>query len=309
MGNRTPLISNARVIAVDPAHRRLTVNLPSTQIITVRMAYAGPADGLRVNHKAMPGRGTEGIVVFPGGDNRNGFWLGSIYASAMDALTTDTDQFMEYDSHWSGHFRLLDQGGNLTESFADGSFQQVGAGTTVPDTFRHTVDSAQKRQTTQLSADQRVSNPPSPFNITLKHKSGTTLAVNPSGNVTVSGAAQATSTHIFNGTTTQIDSQGNLSINGAQGKTFTVTFNGATFQIDGQGNVSITTGGSDQISLTAGGNVLTIGATGVMASGPLAAGGNITAGAGGAGSVSLLTHRHGVGTPVAAGTIGPSPGT
>jgi len=61
MGTFTPLVSNARVIAVDPARRRLTVTLPSTQTVSVRMGVHGPADGLRVSHPAMPGRGTEGI--------------------------------------------------------------------------------------------------------------------------------------------------------------------------------------------------------------------------------------------------------
>jgi phage baseplate assembly protein gpV len=209
---KTPLISNARVISVDVPNRRLWVTLPSTQIVSVRMSYEGAADGLRVNHKAMPGRGTEGIVVFPGADNRNGFWLKSIYAQASDALTTDTDQFLEYDSHWSGHFHMLDGSGNFTESFADGSFLQVGSGTTVPPTSRHTVDSGQNRQVTPLSQSERVPNPPSPFNITLSHISGTKAAIDPSGNTTVSGAAGATLTMTFGGATLHIDAGGNVTV-------------------------------------------------------------------------------------------------
>ena len=128
MGTFTPLISNARVVAVDVAHRRLTVTLPSTQTVSVRMGLHGPADGLRVNHPAMPGRGTEGIVLFPFGDNRNGVWICSLYVQQMDALTSDTDQFLEYNSHRSGHWRMLDGQGNFTESFADGSSLVVGCG-------------------------------------------------------------------------------------------------------------------------------------------------------------------------------------
>lgn len=244
---RTPLISNARVVAVDPRHRRLTVTLPSTQIVTVRDTYDGPADGLRVNHKALPGRGTEGIVCFPAGDNRNGFWLGSIYTQASDALTTDTDQFMEYNSHWSGHFHILDQFGNYTESFADGSFLQAGSGTTVPPTFIHTVDTSQYRQTTALSQDQRVPNPPSPFNFTFGHISGTNIAISPNGSTTVSGASGATLTQTFGGTTLTVDASGNVNMTGASGAKFITTFGGATLEIDSSGNVSITAPSSVKI--------------------------------------------------------------
>lgn len=146
------------------------------------MGIHGPADGLRVSHKAMPGRGTEGLVVFPAGDNRNGIWICSLYVQQMDSLTSDTDQFLEYESHWSGHLHLLDGQGNFTEAFADGSFLQIGAGTTPPATYRHTVDSQQKRQAVQVTQSERVTIPPPPFNVTLRHASGTTAAIDPSGN-------------------------------------------------------------------------------------------------------------------------------
>lgn len=237
---RTPHISNARVLAVDVPNRRLTVSLPSTQIVSVRMSYDGPADGLRVSHKAMPGRGTEGIVVFPAGDNRNGFWLRSIYTQAMDALTTETDQFLEYDSHWSGHYRILDQHGNKTESYADGSFLQVGAGTVPPATSRHTVDTKQFRQVTAVPQDQRVPNPPPPFNFTLKHISGTTAAIDPIGNTNVTGAASAAKMTVnFGGTNLQIDKTGNVTLLGASSATLNIIFGQASIQIDAQGNVSI----------------------------------------------------------------------
>lgn len=277
----TPEISNARVISVDVPHRRLWVTLPSTQIVSVRTSYDGPADGLRVSHKALPGRGTEGIVVFPGGDNRNGFWLKSIYASAMDALTTDTDQFLEYDSHWSGHYHVLDQNGNFTESFADGSFLQVGTGTAPPPTFRHTVDSAQKRQTTPLSQSERVPSPPSPFNMTLRHTSGTTTAIDPAGNTTVSGAAGAALTQVFGGTTLKIDASGNLSATGASGASLTLSFGGTTLSIDNAG---------------------------VHINGVLLVSGEITALVGGA-SVTVAGHRHGTSGTIASATTAPTAGT
>lgn len=281
MGNRTPLVSNARVIAVDPLHRRLTVTLPSTQVVIVRMGISGPADGLRVSHSAMPGRGTEGIVLFPAGDNRNGIWICSLYVQQMDALTNDTDPFMEYNSHWSGHWHMLDGQGNFTEAFADGSFLQVGAGTAAPQTFRHTVDSLQKRQTTPLTQSERVPNPPKPFNITLRHTTGTTLGIDPAGDVALTGASGANLSANFGGTVFSIDKSGNVAVNGASGASLTMTFGGTVLKID---------------------------STGVQVTGTLNVSGNITGGAG-AGGVSLLTHRHGEGTPIAPGTSAPSAGT
>lgn len=180
------------------------------------------------------------MVLFPGGDNRNGFWIGSVYAQAMDALTTDTDQFLEYDSHWSGHYHLLDGGGNYTESFADGSFIQVGSGTTVPATSRHTVDGKQFRQVTPITQAERVPNPPKPFNITMRHISGTEAAIDPIGNTVVSGAAGASLTMKFGGTQASIDKTGNTVVSGAAGAALTVVFGGATLNIDPSGNVTLT---------------------------------------------------------------------
>jgi phage baseplate assembly protein gpV len=233
MRSRTPLISNARVIAVDVPQRRLTVTLPSTQVASVRMGYHGPADGLRVKHDAMPGRGTEGIVVFPAGDNRNGIWICSIYAQQMDALTTSTDQFMEYNSHWSGHFHLLDGEGNFTESFADGSFLQVGSGTTVPATYRNVVNAQQQRTAVQLTAAQRVSNPPTPFNITLQHATGTVVSIDPSGNPSITGAAGTAITFTFGSTKMVIDANG-VHITG---------------ELDATGNVTAGMGTGDQVDM------------------------------------------------------------
>lgn len=208
----TPSLSNARVLSVDVPSRRLTVSLPSTQIVVVQMGIHGPADGLRVSHPAMPGRGTFGLVAFPAGDNRNGIWICSIYSSQLDALTSDNDQFLEYNSHWSGHFDMLDQFGNYTQSFADGSYIQVGSGTTRPDTFRHTVDPQQNQQLTPLTQAERVPNPPPAFHATLNHSSGTIIAVDPQGNTTATGAPNATLTVSFGGSTLLMDASGNTTL-------------------------------------------------------------------------------------------------
>jgi phage baseplate assembly protein gpV len=227
------MISNARVIAVDVPERRLTVTLPSGQLVSVRMGIHGPADGLRVSHPAMPGRGTEGVVLFPAGDNRNGIWICSIYAQQMDALTTTTDQFLEYNSHWSGHYHLLDGQGNFTESFADGSFLQIGTTTAPPVTYRNVVNSQQQRTAVPVTAAQRVPNPPKPFNLTLRHATGTVVSIDPSGNPSITGAAGTAMTFTFGSTKMVIDANG-VHITG---------------ELDATGNITAGQGTGDQVDM------------------------------------------------------------
>jgi phage baseplate assembly protein gpV len=183
-----PLLQEGRVISVDVPNRRLTVDIPSAQIlgVRVRMSYAGPADGVRVKHDAMPGRGTWGLVAFPYNDARNGIWLGSFYPALNTAHTSNTDQFLEYNSHWSGAYEMLDGQGQWTKSFPDGTFIQVASATTKPATFRQTVDPTQTQQLTAFPDSERVANPPAQkFNLTIAHGSGTTIKIDPNGNVTL----------------------------------------------------------------------------------------------------------------------------
>jgi hypothetical protein len=229
----TPLIARARVVAVDVPSRRLMVSLPSTQIVIVQTGYHGQADGLRISHKALPIRGTEGLVVFPSGDNRNGVWLMSIYVQQVNALTTQTDANMEYDAHWSGFWRLLDGSGNLTNQFPDGTFIQIGSGTTPPATTRNIVNAKQEQEQTPVEMSDRVAKPPSPFNVTVKHATGTTLNVAPNGDVSVSGGAGNKMTMTFGGTVVTIDSQG-LHVNNS---------------ITAQGNITAGSGTNDSVTL------------------------------------------------------------
>lgn len=214
----TPLISNARVLAVDPKNRQLVVALPSQQVVSVRMAVHGPADGVRVSHAAMPGRFTEGIVVFPFGDNRNGVWLASIYAAQDDAYTTETDQFAEYNSHWSGYYDYLDGNGQSLVSFPDGTYLLVSGSTAKPSFYRHIVDDQQNRQLEQFTDSQRVPNPPSARHTYLHHASGTFVDIDPSGNLTVSGASGAQIELKTNNGYVLIDNSGVVTVNSASGK-------------------------------------------------------------------------------------------
>lgn len=221
-----PSLQEGQVISVDPRLRRLTVQLASAQIVDVRVGYYGPADGVRVSHKALPGRGSWGIVAFPFGDKRAGIWLCTSHPNFQDALTTETDPFMEYDSHWSGAYEMLDQNGQWLKSFPDGTFFLVSGSAVKPTTYHHTVDDKQVQHLTIFPDSERVPNPPSPRYIYVNHPSGTNAEIDPKGNTTVNGAANAVCTVKFNGAFITIDANGGIEINTAGGQNMKVSAGG-----------------------------------------------------------------------------------
>lgn len=180
------------MISHDPPNR-LVVDIPSAQVLGlgVRMLIHGPADGVRVNHAALPGRGTWGIVVFPYGDPRNGLWIGSFYPSQQTAYTSIDDPFLEYNSHFSGAYETLDQTGQWTKSFPDGTFIQVSgvsASVAKPAMHRQTVDPQQNQKLTPFTDGQRVPNKPAPRTLTIHHATGASVVIDDQGNVIVSSA-------------------------------------------------------------------------------------------------------------------------
>lgn len=188
-----PLLTQAQVISQDPATGGLNIVLPSGQMCAypVRFGYYGPADGMRVNHPALPGRGTWGLVAFPGGDNRAGVWLNSFYSQFIDARTSNTDAFMEYNSHFSGFYETLSKIGQRVQRYPDGTTIIIGADTTPPPVHRHVVNPVQRQVLQEFTDAERVPSPPSPFNVLLTHASGTSAQIAPDGTVTVnSGAGQ-----------------------------------------------------------------------------------------------------------------------
>ena len=202
------------------------------------MGYHGPADAVRVSHRPMPGRGTWGLIAFPDGkDNRNGVWVCATYPAFVDALTTDTDQFMDYESHWSGAYEVMDQEGRWTKSFPDGTYIQVSDSTTKPTMYRHTVDGSENQQLTAFSDSERVPNPPSPRHFYISHPSGTTAHINPKGTTTVNGAPGATCTVNFNNATIVIDSTGNIICTAASGQQFQANANNGHITIDKNGAI------------------------------------------------------------------------
>jgi phage baseplate assembly protein gpV len=179
------------------------------------------ADAVRVRQKPLPTIGSWGIVLFPYGDVRNGVWLGSYYPSQMDALTGSQasgqgalDPFLDYETSFSGFWWLRDGQGNYAAQWPDGSWLTIGegtSGTTLPTVYRHTVVNNQQ-QVVPFTQAERVSNPPNAYNFTWEHKSGTTVAVDTSGNVTVSGAPGASLTFDFGTATLTVNASGNITL-------------------------------------------------------------------------------------------------
>lgn len=186
-----PILTQAIVLSQDPTTGGLNVAFPSGQVAAypVKFGYHGPADGVRINHPAMPGRGTWGLVAFPGGDDRAGVWIASVYNAMQDARTTNSDGFLEYNSHFSGYYTTLDKTGQQVTFFPDGSSLIMGADTARPPTFRHVVDDKQFPQLQSFSDGERVPNPPTPFSLNWRMASGVTLVTDPAGNCTISTGA------------------------------------------------------------------------------------------------------------------------
>jgi hypothetical protein len=159
---------------------------PSIQAtgILVRPLLNGSADALRVSQKALPTEGTWGVVLWPYGDSRNGVWLGSLYTQGNDALLP-TSADVDYEAHPSGAYTLLDQNGNFTFSFPDGSALQVGATGGAPELTRHVVNAAQFQVPIAYPNTTRAAAAPTPFPAQYTSASGTSLTIDVAGNVDI----------------------------------------------------------------------------------------------------------------------------
>lgn len=257
-----PSFQECQVFSVDPNKRRVTVLTASGQQVEVRMGYPGPADAVRVAHHALPGRGSWGLCAFPYGDNRVGIWVCGTYPHLEDALTTETDPFMEYNSHWSGAYEMMDQSGQWIKSFPDGTFLQVSGSATKPKMYRHTVDQDQVQQLTEFTDSQRVPNKPNPRYLYLSHASGTTAQIDPKGNTSVTGAKDATFTITFNSATIVIDSNGSITATAANGQQFQANANNASVTIDKNGAIKANAAAGQEFQATANNGTITIDNTG-----------------------------------------------
>jgi len=139
----------------------------------------------------MPGRGTLGLIAFVNDDLRSGVWLGAIPAGIPDAISNPTgDPFLDYQAHWSGYWHSLDSGGNENTYWPDGSTMMVGSGFAPT---RHIQNAQGQRQAVPVAeTDRPAKSTPKPFVFT--HATGTTISVDVSGNVIVSGVGTITAT-------------------------------------------------------------------------------------------------------------------
>ena len=188
--------AQARVTAHNPPFGLQVVFKSTGQMLSFPVTMLRDyADGVRVRQKPLPQIGTWGVVIFPYGDLRNGIWLGAYYPSLVDALTTTqasgqaaTDPFIDYEASFSGDWWVLDGLGNYAKQWADSSWFVAASGDTLPTLYRHTVDSGNQQQTIPYPYSDRVKTPPAsgqPFIFKWKHASGTSIAVDVSGNVTL----------------------------------------------------------------------------------------------------------------------------
>lgn len=188
-----PTIGVARVQSVSASPWGIYVMHPSLQSsgILVRPLLNGSADALRVSQKALPTVGTWGLVAWPYNDLRNGIWLGSIYTQNNTALLTSSTD-VDYEAHPSGAWTLLDQNGNFTFSFPDGSALQVGSTGGAPALSRNVVNPDQTTTQVVYTNAQRVAATPATFPVEYTSASGTSFNIDTSGNVTVNLAVGAT---------------------------------------------------------------------------------------------------------------------
>lgn len=181
------------VISATPG-RGLTVVLSTGQVpaYPVKVITHGPSDGTTVSHKPYPKNGTWGLCAFPGGDNRSGVWLGSLYLSGQDAMTSDTDPNIDLDSHFSGNYTLTDGAGNYTQSFCDGTYIQSATTTAKPVLNRHVINPDQSRSLVPFPDSARIPNPPSVRPFIIHHASGASIQIDPTGDITLTAAGSNT---------------------------------------------------------------------------------------------------------------------
>lgn len=239
---RSELLTFAQVISVDAKNYKLKVMDSSGQALNVDVLVGvqGAADALRINQHELPIQGTWGLVAMPYGDDRNAVWICSIPVGPINAVScnpSNPDPYLRYLSHYSGYFETLDQDGNKAIYFPDGTSIVVGSSTSVPPTYRNSIDGTTKT-VVQTNPLDRITTAPSPFNINVAHPSGTSLLVDPSGNTTVTIGSGAEYQVVSGSNIIKIDSSGNITITGV-----TVTENtpsGGEVNLDNAGNVNVT---------------------------------------------------------------------
>lgn len=189
-------LTKAQVISTNPDLYSVNVYLASQAgegpVSPVRVLVTGACDGVRINQTSLPQPGTLGVVAALDNDARTLVWLGALPLNANDAITVLPGQSaVEYLAHWSGYYSILDQGGNLTQEFPDGTTFQVGPTANTP--TKHVVNGTTGlRELISVAQSDRVASVPSAFPCSYTHPTGTKISVDISGNVTIYGASNIT---------------------------------------------------------------------------------------------------------------------
>lgn len=240
---RYPHLSRAVVISQDTTLWGVKVMLLSGQMppFTFQVMRPGCSDSFRINQNSLPVVGTWGIVAFVNGDERTGFWVGSVDANYITAVQNNQDPYLKFESHYSGYVSYLDQNSVSFEQFADGTYILCSNSTTPPALTRTIVNQDQSLSTVSLNLTDRITSVPSPRYFILNHASGTNVEIAPSGAATVQIASGGTLTASCGGSVAEMDSSGNTTITGASGASFEAVFNGATIKIDGTGIITLST--------------------------------------------------------------------
>lgn len=201
-------ITQGYVISQNPDTGTLAVMMRDGQILSqVPVLYLGACDALRVDQKPLPGKGTVGVLLLVNCDINSAVWLGSVTSTLTDALSSTSDAFVDYQSHWSGFWRSMDSSGSMTATFPDGTEVVVGSAYSP---VRHTVSSAGQRQAIPFTAADRVASTPAHFPITIVHSSGATVTIAAAGAVTIHAAAGQALQGNANGGVVDIDGSGNI---------------------------------------------------------------------------------------------------
>ena len=232
-------IATAMVISHDPEGGGVNVMFKSGQIAghPVKMGY-DQADGLRIRQRALPGKGTWGIVVFPNGDQRNGVWICSINSILVDAITSGPgDDFVEYFSHWSGYWDYLSENGDKSITFPDGTSITITESGSPAQTYRHIVDQNQQQQRIPVAQTDRIPAPAPAKIINITHASGTKAVIDALGNLTVT-VVGASTVNVDGDSTVSVGGNASLSVSG------TVTGKATSWSMTGpcswDGNLTVT---------------------------------------------------------------------
>ena len=214
-------IEPMQIVSVDAVRRRLNCRFKSGAGpgIPVRMGLQGAADGVRVNQSPMPGPLTWGLVAFPGGDSRSGVWITSVYTSDVDAFTGDGDPYINYQSHWSGAYDLLDGNGQRWSGTPDGSYWCQAQTPGPPTLTKHVVDATQTRVPKAVTPASLVTTAPAPMPWRYHHASGTQVDIADDGHITIQIAAV--------GVVVEISAVGAVTFSLPAGQTFDVTGGGS----------------------------------------------------------------------------------